>query len=111
MVFDVIKTLRGLIHPLNPEERERGGGGYDIRLQLWSGNQETYPVLEIPRQCPFALLVEIMHIIRTNFQTYSVSGLFPSSGILNSYKTLRFGNWICFHLQVIGARHLLFWVP
>jgi hypothetical protein len=77
---------------------------------LWNGSQETSPVLEIPRQCPFALLLEVTRIIGTNFQTHSVSGLCPSSGILNNYKTVRFGNWIRFRLQVIAGRHQLSWV-
>jgi hypothetical protein len=28
-----------------------------------------------------------------------------------NYKTLRFGNWNCFHRQMWGRRHLLCWVP
>jgi hypothetical protein len=39
-----------------------------------------------------------------NTQNYWVFGLFPSSGILENtkQKTRRFGNWICFCLQVRG---------
>jgi hypothetical protein len=44
-----------------------------------------------------------------NTQDYWVFGLCPSSGILRNLRTQRFGNWICFHLQVRG-RHLLCWV-
>jgi hypothetical protein len=38
-------------------------------------------------------------------KNYWVSGLCSTSGILNTKK--RFGNWICFHYQVRGGRHLL----
>jgi hypothetical protein len=37
-----------------------------------------------------------------NTQNYWVFGLFPSSGILGTRKTQRFGNWICFRPQVRG---------
>jgi hypothetical protein len=40
-----------------------------------------------------------------------VSGLFPSSGILNNYKTRRFGNVFCFRPQVKLKRHVLCWIP
>jgi hypothetical protein len=40
-----------------------------------------------------------------NNQKHWVSGLYPSSGILNSYKA-RFGNWVCFRIQVRGGRKL-----
>jgi hypothetical protein len=43
-------------------------------------------------------------IRRCNYnQNQWVSGLCPSSGILNSYKTQRFGNWICSRLQASGG--------
>jgi hypothetical protein len=35
-------------------------------------------------------------------QNYWVSGLCPSSGIINNYNAQRFENWICFRLQVRG---------
>jgi hypothetical protein len=40
-------------------------------------------------------------------QNYWVSGLCPSSGILNTRKYNLLENWICFHPQVRGRRHLL----
>jgi hypothetical protein len=43
------------------------------------------------------LFVELSHTIN---QDYWVSGLCPSSGILNNRRTQRFGNWICFRPQV-----------
>jgi hypothetical protein len=42
---------------------------------------------------------------------YLVCGLCLSSGIVNMWKTKRFGNQICFHLPVREVRHLLCWVP
>jgi hypothetical protein len=45
-----------------------------------------------------------------NTQTHWVCGLCPLSGIVNNYKMQHFGNWIYFHLQVKGGRHLLCWV-
>jgi hypothetical protein len=36
----------------------------------------------------------------TVWKNHCVSVLCPSSGILNNHKTQRFGNWICFRLQV-----------
>jgi hypothetical protein len=43
-------------------------------------------------------------------QNHWVSRLCPLIGILNTRKTKRFGNWICFRLQVRWGRHLLCWV-
>jgi hypothetical protein len=34
-----------------------------------------------------------------------------SSGIVNNYKTRRFGNWITFRLQVREIKHVLCWIP
>jgi hypothetical protein len=42
-------------------------------------------------------------------QNYWIFGLCSSSCILTTRKQ-RFGNWICFHSQVIGVRHVLCWV-
>jgi hypothetical protein len=33
-----------------------------------------------------------------------ISELCPSSGILNNYKSERFGKWICFRLKVRAGR-------
>jgi hypothetical protein len=44
-------------------------------------------------------------------QNHWVPGLCPPLANLNSYRTRRFGNWICFRPQVRGRRHLFCWVP
>jgi hypothetical protein len=47
-----------------------------------------------------------------NTQDYWVLGLCPLSGILKKHKiTQCFENWICFHPQVRGGRHLLWARP
>jgi hypothetical protein len=38
-------------------------------------------------------------------RTIEFMDICPSSGILNSYRTGRFGNWICFRLQVRGVTY------
>jgi hypothetical protein len=39
--------------------------------------------------------------VASNTQNYRIYGLCLSPGIVNNQKTQRFGNWICFRLQVI----------
>jgi hypothetical protein len=47
-----------------------------------------------------------VHMNTVHSQNHWVCGLCPSY----NYKTQRFGNWIYFHLQARGERHLLCWV-
>jgi hypothetical protein len=48
------------------EEKEKEWG-YTEGYSLGEGGGETvYPVLEVPRQCPHVLLVEVMHMIVIN---------------------------------------------
>jgi hypothetical protein len=48
--------------------------------------------------------------VEANAQNEWVCGLCQSQGILNNWKTHRFGNWTCFRLQIRGGIHLLCWV-
>jgi hypothetical protein len=35
-----------------------------VRHYIWDRGQETlFPALKVPRQCPFVLMVDVMHII------------------------------------------------
>jgi hypothetical protein len=40
-----------------------------------------------------------------------IYGLSPWSEIVTTWKAQRFRNWVDFHLQVKGGRHLLRWAP
>jgi hypothetical protein len=46
------------------------------------------------------LVVKLPPALQYIIQNYWVSGLCPSSGLLETSKTQRFGNWICFRPQV-----------
>jgi hypothetical protein len=48
-------------------EEERRRGRYWWTLLLGKGEETISSVLKVPRQYPFVLLVEAMHIIRFNF--------------------------------------------
>jgi hypothetical protein len=53
------------------------------------------------------ILIRIFYKV---FQNHSASGLVPTSGAINNYKTQRFGNWVWFHFLVRRGRHLICWV-
>jgi hypothetical protein len=51
-------------------DREVRKWGGSERHYIWGEGQETTritPVLKVPRQCPFVLLVEVMRMIGINF--------------------------------------------
>jgi hypothetical protein len=56
-------------NPLKTEEseREEKESGEVVRDTVFGGKQENiYPVLMVPRQCPLFFLVEVMHMIGIN---------------------------------------------
>jgi hypothetical protein len=58
----------------------------------------------------------LLHTSKINWgiiisQNLCVQGLYPTSWILNNWKMQRFGNWICFSLQVSEGRQLLCSTP
>jgi hypothetical protein len=49
---------------LETEEKE---SGEIVRDTVFWGQETTFPVLKVPRQCPLVLLVQVMHMMGINF--------------------------------------------
>jgi hypothetical protein len=79
---------------------------YLFRILLLHDVQKSKGYIIDVHACRIWTILTMMH----NTQNYWVSGLCPSSGILNTRKE-GLENWICFRPQVMGGRHLLCWVP
>jgi hypothetical protein len=49
------------------EEKRREEKRRCETLYLGWGQETLFPAVKVPRQCPFVLLVDVMHMIEINF--------------------------------------------